>query len=190
MQHPDTSPPSCSVARVQSDCPSVCNQSSWSVSLVVSDNGRSGLAALQLQKGDGIFTLFHRAPFLEDISDESGNKQKQTHKDNKASEDHRHHHHHHHSDHKTRLKAGEPPLNMSAWAHSSSQPLWAEYTSSCCSGQAEVLVWDRAGNTKRCRLTSVEQKRTDRSSETSGTAASGFTGAFSLISGLLWFLLA
>ncbi|KAF6721633.1 von Willebrand factor A domain-containing protein 7 [Oryzias melastigma] len=185
--HLDTSPPSCSVARVQSECPSVCTQSSWSVSLVVSDNGRSGLAALQLQKGEGILTLFHNAPFLEDVLDESGNMKKQTHKDKKTSEDHHHRHHHHHSDHKTRLKTGDPPLNISAWAHTASQPLWVDYTSSCCSAQAEVLVWDRAGNTKRCRLTSVEQRSSDRSSDTSGTAAAEFTSI--VVSSLLWFLL-
>ncbi|RVE64554.1 hypothetical protein OJAV_G00127020 [Oryzias javanicus] len=189
--HPDTSPPSCSVARVQSNCPSVCNQSSWSVSLVVSDNGRSGLAALQLQRGEGILTLFHNAPFLEDILDESGSMKKQTHKDKKTSEDHHHHHHHHHhhSDHKTRLRTGDSPLNISAWAHTPSQPLWVDYTSSCCSAQAEVLVWDRAGNTKRCRLTSVEQRITDRSSGSCRTAASEFTSVISLVSSLLWFLL-
>ncbi|XP_074497549.1 von Willebrand factor A domain-containing protein 7 [Sebastes fasciatus] len=165
----DTSPPSCSAARLQSNCSSICIESSWSVSLVVSDRGRSGLAALQLQKGEGILTLFHSPPPTNDSMEE-------------ASGAHHHHHHHHH--HKARLEKGEAPLNVSDWVPS--QPLWVSYTSSCCSAQAELLVWDTAGNMKRCHLTSGQQRQLrDRSTETNGAGQITLTGIFLLLLGLL-----
>ncbi|XP_037630971.1 von Willebrand factor A domain-containing protein 7 [Sebastes umbrosus] len=164
----DTSPPSCSAARLQSNCSSICIESSWSVSLVVSDRGRSGLAALQLQKGEGILTLFHSPPPTNDSMEE-------------ASGGHHHHHHHHH---KARLEKGEAPLNVSDWVPS--QPLWVSYMSSCCSAQAELLVWDTAGNMKRCHLTSGQQRQLrDRSTETSGAGQITLTGVFLLLLGLL-----
>ncbi|XP_070762602.1 von Willebrand factor A domain-containing protein 7 [Enoplosus armatus] len=171
---PDTSPPSCSTARVQSTCPSICNESHWSVSLVVSDRGRSGLAALQLQKGEGTLNLFHSSPPTEDSLGEAqlGLDQQQAHRDKTTGGSHHHH--------KARLEKGDPPLNISEWALGSSQPLWVRYTSSCCSGQAELLVWDTAGNMKRCHLTSGQQRQPrDRSIDT-------LTGVFFLSLGLLW----
>ncbi|KAM7399629.1 hypothetical protein PAMP_018882 [Pampus punctatissimus] len=137
----DTSPPSCSVARVQSSCSPTCNESNWNISLAVSDKGHSGLAALQLQEGEGTLTLF-----LNPTPTDGGDGRDET-----TSGSHHHHHHHH----KARLEKGDPPLNVSEWALSSSQPLWVRYTSSCCFAQAELLVWDAAGNMKRCHLTSV-----------------------------------
>ncbi|KAF1393792.1 hypothetical protein PFLUV_G00019720 [Perca fluviatilis] len=181
---PDTSPPSCSAARVQSTCPSICNESSWSVSLVVSDRGRSGLAALQLQKGEGILTLFHSPPPTEDSLGEAqpDPDQQQAHRDTTTSGGHHHHHRH-----KARLEKGEPPLNVSEWAPSSSQPLWVRYTSSCCSARAELLVWDTAGNMKRCHLTSGQQRQLrDRSIETNGARQITLRGVFSLLLVLLW----
>ncbi|XP_029301797.1 von Willebrand factor A domain-containing protein 7 [Cottoperca gobio] len=176
---PDTSPPSCSAARVQSTCPSVCNESSWSVSLVVSDRGRSGLAALQLQKGEGILTLFHSPPPTEESLEES---QQQAHGDKTTSGGHHHHHHH-----KARLEKGDAPLNVSEWVPGSSQPLWARYTSSCCSAQAELLVWDTAGNMKRCHLTSGQKTHLrDTRTETSGAGRITLTGLLFLLLGLLW----
>ncbi|KAM4566746.1 von Willebrand factor A domain-containing protein 7 isoform 1-T2 [Odontesthes bonariensis] len=181
---PDTSPPSCSAARVIADCPAICNESNWSVSLVVSDNGRSGLAALQLQKGGGVLTLFRSPPLTEDSSGETlaGPEQQPVHKT--TSRVHHQHHHHHHQ---ARMKTGEPPRNISEWARGLSQPLWVRYTSSCCSTQAEMLVWDTAGNMKRCHLTSgLQRKLTDRSTEISGTGQTKVTGFIFLLLGLLW----
>ncbi|XP_033486681.1 von Willebrand factor A domain-containing protein 7 [Epinephelus lanceolatus] len=175
---PDTSPPSCSAARVQSTCPPICNKSTWSVSLVVSDRG-SGLAALQLQKGEGIMTLFHSPMPTEDSLGEA-------HRDKTTSGGHHHHHHQHNA----RLEKGDPPLNVSEWVSGSSQPLWVRYTSSCCSAQAELLVWDTAGNMKRCHLTSGQQRQLrDRSTETSGAGRITLTDVFYLLLGLLWFSL-
>ncbi|KAA8593835.1 hypothetical protein FQN60_004669 [Etheostoma spectabile] len=160
---PDTSPPSCSPVRVRSTCPSICNKSNWSISLVVSDRGRSGLAALQLQKGEGILTLFHSPPPTEDSLGE-------------AQPDPDQHHHRH----KARL--GDPPLDVSEWSLSSSQPLWVEYTSSCCSAYAEFLVWDTAGNMKRCHLPSGQQRQL----ETNRARQITLRSVFSLLLVLLW----
>ncbi|XP_061683678.1 von Willebrand factor A domain-containing protein 7 [Syngnathoides biaculeatus] len=133
---PDTSPPSCSATRAQSFCPPACNESTWTVSLVVSDGGRSGLAALKLQKGQGTLTLLP-AP--------AADKPDEAHPDRLVQ-------------HKATLAVGDPPLNVSQWALDSSEALWGSYTSSCCSAQAELLVWDAAGNMKRCRLASGQQR--------------------------------
>ena len=186
LQDRDTSPPSCSATRLQSNCPAVCNGSSWSVSLAVSDNGRSGLAALQLQKGEGTLTLFHSPPPTEHDSGEAqpGHERQHVHQ-NKTADEGRHQHHQHH--HRARLERGEPPLNVSEWALDSSQPLWVRYMSSCCSAQAEILVWDTAGNMRRCRLTSGQQKKPRyKSTDTSGTTQPALTGVISLFLGLLW----
>ncbi|XP_047449813.1 von Willebrand factor A domain-containing protein 7 isoform X2 [Mugil cephalus] len=175
----DTSPPSCSAARVQSNCSPVCKESVWSVSLVVSDAGRSGLALLQLQRGEGNLTVFHSPSPTQDNLGEAqpGPDQQQLHRDGD----------HHHLHHKARLQTGDPPLNISEWFVGSSQPLWVRYTSSCCSAQAEMLVWDTAGNMKRCHLTSGQQRQLrDRHTETSGTAQIMLEGIFFLLLGLLW----
>nr|XP_019950842.1 PREDICTED: von Willebrand factor A domain-containing protein 7-like isoform X1 [Paralichthys olivaceus] len=173
---PDTSPPSCSAAGGQSTCPSICNESSWSVSLVVSDRGRSGLAALQLQRGEGILTLFLSPPTTEDSL---GDSQQQALRDQMTNRDHHHY--------KAILEKEDSPLNVSEWVQGSSQPLWARYTSSCCSAQAELLVWDTAGNMKRCHLTPDQQRQQrDRSSETSGTGRITLPGIFFLLLVLLW----
>ncbi|XP_017297416.1 von Willebrand factor A domain-containing protein 7 [Kryptolebias marmoratus] len=182
----DTSPPFCSAVQVQSDCTAVCTKSSWSLSLVVSDNGRSGLAALQLLNGEGSLTVFHSLPptdgSLEEV--QLGLEQQHKHKTQSTGRGpHRNYHHHY----RARLETGDPPLNVSEWAMSSTQPLWVMYTSSCCSAQAEVLVWDKAGNMKRCHLTSVHlRKQKDAGMETSGTGQLKFTEIcfFSLV--LLW----
>ncbi|XP_051253637.1 von Willebrand factor A domain-containing protein 7 [Dicentrarchus labrax] len=167
---PDTLPPTCSAAQVQSTCLSLCNESIWSISLVVSDRGRSGLAALQLQKGEGVLTLFHSPPLTEEslVDAQPGHDQQQTH-------------------HNVRLEKGDPPLNVSEWVLGSSQPLWVRYTSSCCSAQAELLVWDTAGNMKRCHLTSGQQRQpSDWITESSGAGQITLTGVLFWALGLLW----
>ncbi|XP_022616932.1 von Willebrand factor A domain-containing protein 7-like [Seriola dumerili] len=181
---PDTSPPFCSAVGEQSTCPSICTQSSWSASLVVSDRGRSGLAALQLQRGEGILTLFLSPPPTEEFmgNTQPGTDQQEEHRDMTTSGSHYHHHH------KARLEKGDSPLNVSEWVLESSQPLWVRYTSSCCSAQAELLVWDTAGNMKRCNLTPGKQRQLrDRTRETSGAGRIKLTGIFFLLLSLLWY---
>ncbi|XP_019748225.1 von Willebrand factor A domain-containing protein 7-like [Hippocampus comes] len=133
----DTSPPSCSATRLQSSCSPACNESTWSMSLAVSDSGLSGLAALQLHKGQGTLTLFPPV---------TGGKLGEAHLDQRVQ-------------HKVTLVEREAPLNVSRWELGSSEPLWVNYTSSCCSVQAELLVWDTAGNMKRCHLASSQQRQ-------------------------------
>lgn len=150
----------------------------------MSDRGRSGLAALQLQKGEGILTLFHSPPPTEDSLGEAqpGPNQQRAQRDKTTGGGHLHHHHH-----KARLEKGDPPLNVSDWALGSSQPLWARYTSSCCSAQAELLVWDTAGNMKRCHLMSGHQRQSrDTNTETSGAGQITLTDVLFLLVGLLW----
>ncbi|XP_015228237.1 PREDICTED: von Willebrand factor A domain-containing protein 7-like [Cyprinodon variegatus] len=159
----DRFPPSCSVTRLQSDCPADCSKSSWRVSLVVSDDVQSGLAALQMQKGDGVLTIFHNPPSTEESF-----------RENHPDLDHQHHpgkgHHQHHHHYRARLQRGDPPLNVSEWEEGSLKLLWVMYTSSCCSTQAELLVWDKAGNMKRCVLTSGQKSvQSETTTETSGT---------------------
>nr|XP_057936998.1 von Willebrand factor A domain-containing protein 7 [Doryrhamphus excisus] len=155
---PDTSPPSCSITQVPSSCPPVCNESTWGVSLAVSDKGRSGLAALQLQRGQGTLTLF-RNPLP--TGDKTGEGQ------------------HHHHQHEVTLMEGDTPFNVSEWVVGSSQPLWVSYISSCCSAQAELLVWDAAGNMKRCHLASGQQKQlSDTRTEHSGSGPVTLSGFF------------
>ncbi|KAG8002177.1 von Willebrand factor A domain-containing protein 7 [Nibea albiflora] len=179
---PDTSPPSCSAALVQSTCQSICSESHWSVSLVVTDRGRSGLAALQLQEGEGVLTLFHSPPPTEDslVEPQPDPEWQQAHRDQTTSGGH-------HLHEKARLEKGDPPLNVSEWVLDASQPLWVRYESSCCSAQAELLVWDTAGNMKRCRLTSGKQRQLkDRSTETSGVGRIKVADVFFLVLCLLW----
>ncbi|XP_061734669.1 von Willebrand factor A domain-containing protein 7 [Nerophis ophidion] len=153
---PDTSPPFCSTTQVQSSCFLACNDSTWSVSLALSDRGRSGLAALQLLRGQGTLTIFHIPPPAED---NTGKGQPQQ--------------------HEVILVEGEAPLNVSKWAVGSSQPLWVRYTSSCCSAQAELLVWDAVGNMKRCHLASGQQRElSDTRTESSASRSVTPTGFF------------
>ncbi|XP_029372637.1 von Willebrand factor A domain-containing protein 7 [Echeneis naucrates] len=177
---PDTSPPSCSAAGERPICPSTCTQASWSVSVVVADRGPFGLAAVQLQKGEGSLTLFLSPPPKEEItgSAQPGTDQHQAHRDQTGSGVFRRHHHH-----KARLEKGDPPLNVSEWGLGS-QPLWVRYTSSCCSAQAELLVWDTGGNMKRCHLTPDQQRQLkDRETEASGVGRINLTF---LLLNLLW----
>ncbi|KAM9801358.1 von Willebrand factor A domain-containing protein 7 [Neosynchiropus ocellatus] len=150
---PDTSPPSCTAALLDSSCSSSCTNSTWSVSVAVSDRGRSGLAALQLHRGEGVVTRFNGPPPSNEQQREEGSLAEK---------------------HQVRLERSDPPMNISEWA--SSQPLWLTYTSSCCSSRAELLVWDSAGNMKRCRLTSGQQKRlSDGETDSNGAGPAGTT---------------
>ncbi|XP_030599361.1 von Willebrand factor A domain-containing protein 7 [Archocentrus centrarchus] len=172
-QDSDTSPPSCSAARIQSNCSTICNATSWSVSLAVSDIGRSGLHALQLQTGEGILTLFRSPPPSEDSLGEPDLNQQQIQRDKTTKGGYLHH------------QTGDPPLNVSEWVLDSSRSLWVRYTSSCCSAQAEMLVWDKAGNMKRCHLTPGQKRQLRNSSTENGQKTP--TGCFFLLLGLLLF---
>ncbi|KAF3693017.1 von Willebrand factor A domain-containing protein 7 Protein G7c Precursor [Channa argus] len=174
----DMSPPSCFVAERQTTCPSACNDSTWTVSLVVSDRGHSGLSTLLLQKGEGILTSLHNPPPREDSleEDQPSPKQQNVHKDKTRSGD---------QHQQIRIKKGDPPLNLSEWVLDSSEPLWLSYTSCCCSAQAELLIWDLAGNMKRCHIISSQQSQQEnRSTEISGSGQIRLLGI--LLFGLLW----
>ncbi|XP_020779629.2 LOW QUALITY PROTEIN: von Willebrand factor A domain-containing protein 7 [Boleophthalmus pectinirostris] len=162
---PDTAPPTCSITRIQSYCnTSICSESKWSGSLAISDRGRSGLAFIQLHNGEGIVTLHHRPP----LSEENPKM-----------------HQIHHNRHRTKLQIGDPPFNVSNWVSGPSQPLWVGYTSSCCSHWAEILIWDGAGNMKRCRVTSGQQgAQRDNSIELSGAKRTS-TSCVVILGGLL-----
>ncbi|XP_029027336.1 von Willebrand factor A domain-containing protein 7 [Betta splendens] len=165
----DVSPPSCSAAGGASVCPSACNESTWTLSVLVSDSGRSGLAALQLQRGEGTLTLLHHLPREERVDQRQAPRDKKT----------QHRHHYHHS---IQLEKGQPPFNVSLWVGDTSQPLRVSYTSSCCSARAELLVWDAAGNLKRCHLMSRQQRPPgNRNTDANGTGQIRPTVVFFLL---------
>lgn len=138
------SPPSCSTARLERPCPSRCTNSSWSVSLALSDRGRSGLASLQLLQGEGVLTLLLHAPAP--AGEGQDGTQQQPDRERLG-----------HSPPRQTLEKGEHPVNVSQWAGESPQPMWVRYEAGCCAPHAELLVWDRAGNLRRCHLTSGQQ---------------------------------
>ncbi|XP_028855507.1 LOW QUALITY PROTEIN: von Willebrand factor A domain-containing protein 7-like [Denticeps clupeoides] len=149
---PDTSPPSCSAILVENTCPQQCSRGNWSVTLAVTDRGYAGLAAVQLSKGDGTLLLFHEDPVSQG----------------------------HHEQHmkepvkESQLVQDDPAVNVSDWSRN--RPLRLSYTSSCCASRAELLVWDRAGNMRRCLLTSslqrAWQQKNGAASPTSGALLS------------------
>ncbi|KAJ3591363.1 hypothetical protein NHX12_009308 [Muraenolepis orangiensis] len=148
---PDMSPPSCSPARLESPCPSPCSGSSWTVSLALSDRGRSGLASLQLLRGEGVLALLSHAPTPP--GEGWAGTRRQPDRERPAG---------------PTLEKGEPPLNVSERG----QPMWVRYRASCCAPHAELLVWDRAGNLRRCHLTSGQQGGLGvRHSETNGSGS-------------------
>lgn len=156
LKDPDMAPPSCSTTRLERPCPSRCTNSTWSVSLALSDRGRSGLASLQLLRGEGALTLLlhtHTPP-----GDSQAGTQQQPDRESPASRQPR-----------PTLEKGEYPVNVSEWAGESSQPMWVRYEAGCCAPHAELLVWDGAGNLRRCHLTSGQQgELAVRHSETNG----------------------
>ncbi|XP_061072170.1 von Willebrand factor A domain-containing protein 7 isoform X2 [Conger conger] len=148
---PDELPPSCSPMRVEATCPPVCRQASWTVSLSVTDRGRSGLAALQLSEGSGVLTpLLGQAgkPWQQqenggDPGGEGGQGSEQPY-----------------------LLEGAPPLNVTGWGGGA--PLHVRYSASCCARLAELIIWDGAGNSRRCHLTSSQQGATPKPSNGAG----------------------
>jgi len=156
LKDPDMAPPSCSTTRLERPCPSRCTNSTWSVSLALSDRGRSGLASLQLLRGEGALTLLLHTPTPP--GDSQAGTQQQPDRESPASRQPR-----------PTLEKGEYPVNVSEWAGELSQPMWVRYEAGCCAPHAELLVWDGAGNLRRCHLTSGQQGELGvRHSETNG----------------------
>ncbi|KAG7470601.1 hypothetical protein MATL_G00115630 [Megalops atlanticus] len=139
----DMTPPSCSPMRVEAACPPLCSQASWTVSLMVADRGRSGLAALQLSQGQGVLTLLRR---------QEGRRGQGSAEGKGTPEE-------------PRLLQDQPPFNVSAWAGGA--PLRVRYTASCCAPLAELIAWDGAGNMRRCHLSSSQQRETLESNSSS-----------------------
>ncbi|XP_029571613.1 von Willebrand factor A domain-containing protein 7 isoform X1 [Salmo trutta] len=159
---PDMSPPSCSIMRVEHTCPgpTQCTGASWTVSLAVTDRGRSGLASLQLSKGQGILTLLH-SPTDHPGDSLEENQPTPKHKPQNQRDRERTspaHGENGYAELDPRLVQGHPPLNVAQWTGGLPKHLWVRYTSPCCSPQAELLVWDGAGNVRRCHLTSSQQR--------------------------------
>nr|XP_055030758.1 von Willebrand factor A domain-containing protein 7 [Misgurnus anguillicaudatus]XP_055030759.1 von Willebrand factor A domain-containing protein 7 [Misgurnus anguillicaudatus] len=181
-QEQDTSPPACSALRVESACPSLCSQGSWKVSLVAKDRGHSGLAYAQLAQGEGLLTLSHvtteksrnhftqlheestgvaHLPLLHrqiDTSEsvEFNNSQPSGTEDESQRQKN------------IRVMSREAPVNISEW--SKGKPIMMFYSSSCCAPQAELVLWDRAGNLRRCHLIASQQRALRENSAPSGTS--------------------
>ncbi|KAF4071973.1 hypothetical protein AMELA_G00268960 [Ameiurus melas] len=164
----DTSPPSCSVMQVKADCPplSQCFLGNWSVYLTVRDRGHSGLASIELAVGQGTLMLLHDEAIGENenslmqLAEETYiSSLKQLHEEATRHQLHRHSARLKQRAHrlaKDRLVHGDPPVNISEWARR--KHIMLHYTSDCCVPQAELLVWDGAGNMRNCSLTSSQQR--------------------------------
>ncbi|KAK2847874.1 hypothetical protein Q7C36_009556 [Tachysurus vachellii] len=192
-EEPDTSPPSCSVVYMESNCPPVpqCFLGNWSVYLTVKDKGNSGLASIQLAEGQGSLMLLH-----EEGIGKSANSLTQLSEETYVSplklnhEEATRHQLHKHSGWikpnapkitEDRLVHGEPPLNISEWARRKHIMLY--YTSVCCGLLAELHVWDGAGNMRNCSLAGSQQ----RALREKNCAANGLT--HTVLTLALWTLL-
>lgn len=170
-------PPACSSLHVESSCPSLCSQSSWKVSLVAKDRGHSGLASIQLAQGEGTLILSEvsmqrREEHFPQLHEETTGgihlpllqPQKDT------SE------HHFGTDSEPRLDGvqlfkGDHPVNISEWTKG--KPVMMHYSSGCCAPHAEIVLWDRARNMRRCHLkASQERALREKNSGHSGESTS------------------
>ncbi|XP_072550642.1 von Willebrand factor A domain-containing protein 7 [Salminus brasiliensis] len=197
-EEPDMSPPSCSAMRVELACPPQCSLANWSVSLAVKDRGHSGLASVQLAEGQGTLTLFHK-----ETTRRAENPFTQLHKEategqvsplmqlNEEVEEHQLHRHRTRLGHRAHkletstLVHSDPPLNVSMWARG--RHITLHYTSGCCDPQADLLVWDRAGNMRRCHLIASQQRalrEKEKNSAASGPAGWVLTLALTGLLGL------
>lgn len=164
-------PPSCSPMRVEATCPPVCRQASWTVSLAVTDRGRSGLAALQLSEGSGTLTL---------LPEQAGRPWQQQEKGRDPKWEGRQ------GSEELNLLQGDPPLNLTGRGGGS--PVCVRYTASCCAHQAELIAWDGAGNFRRCHLTSSQQGATHKPINGGGRARVALLTLLSCLLGarLVW----
>lgn len=112
-------------------CPEQCSLGNWSVSLAVKDRGHSGLAAVQLSQGGGTLMVLHGRKPGDSLEEARGSER----------------------DH---MVVGEAPLNVTSWV--GGRPMRLGYVSACCAPKAELVVWDKAGNSRRCHLVSRQQK--------------------------------
>ncbi|XP_046720564.1 von Willebrand factor A domain-containing protein 7 isoform X2 [Silurus meridionalis] len=176
-EDPDTSPPSCSLMRVKSDCPPLpqCFLGNWSVFLTVKDRGHSGLASIQLVVGQGTLMILY-----DEATGKNKNSMMQPHEETYVSplrqihdEEMRHQQRHSaqlkqrtYRPAKDTLVLGDPPVNISEWAEKKHITLY--YTSDCCVPQAELVVWDGAGNMRNCSLTASQQRALREKNNASG----------------------
>lgn len=190
------SPPKCSVMYIESNCPPLtqCFLGNWSVYLTVKDRGSSGLASIQLAEGHGTLMLLHEKTIHKNVSENDSLTQLSNEADVSPLRQHHEeatrHHLHRHSRH-FKLKAhrlaedisvnGDHPLNISEWART--KHIMLHYTSDCCVLQAELRVWDGAGNMRNCSLTGNQQ----RALREKNRAANGLT--YTLLTLALWTLL-
>ncbi|MCJ8733135.1 hypothetical protein PDJAM_G00219630 [Pangasius djambal] len=191
-EEPDMSPPSCSVMHVESDCPPLpqCFLGNWSIYLTVKDRGHSGLASIQLAAGQGTLTLLHDEATgkneysLTQLPEEAYvSPLRQLHEEAVRHQLHRHSARLKHRAHrlaKVRLVHGDLPVNISKWARR--KHIMLHYTSDCCVSQAELLVWDGAGNMRNCSLTASQQRALREKN-----SANGIT--HTLLTLVLWTLL-
>ncbi|XP_048836896.1 von Willebrand factor A domain-containing protein 7 isoform X1 [Brienomyrus brachyistius] len=129
VQDHDATPPTCLAIHVEASCTADCSRGRWTSSLRVVDRGRAGLAALQVSEGRGNLSIFQ-----EGGQSEGGDN-------NDLVE--------------PRVGHGQTKLDVPAGLRG--RALKVSYTSSCCFPQAELLVWDRAENMKRCHLSASQQ---------------------------------
>ncbi|KAL2096210.1 hypothetical protein ACEWY4_008358 [Coilia grayii] len=148
-QDKDTSPPSCSAVRVEEACPTgeQCPLGNWSVSLAVKDRGHSGLVAVQLSRGEGTLLLFHHHLGSHHGPREGHHGRRVIEGSPREAQ----------GLGRDRMVVGEPPLNVTSWV--GGRPVRLGYVSACCAPTAELVVWDRAGNSRRCHLVSSRQQR-------------------------------
>ncbi|XP_043119942.1 von Willebrand factor A domain-containing protein 7 [Puntigrus tetrazona] len=161
-EEPDKKPPTCSSVHVESSCPSLCSQSSWKVSLLAKDRGHSGLASIELAQGEGTLILSEmsmqrRQEHFPQLHEETPGgvhlpllqPQKDTSEQHFGTES------------KQRLDGvwllkGDHPVNISEWTKG--KPVKMHYSSGCCAPHAEIVLWDRAGNMRRCPLKARQER--------------------------------
>ncbi|TSK38357.1 von Willebrand factor A domain-containing protein 7 [Bagarius yarrelli] len=162
QKEPDMSPPSCFAMHVESDCPPFpyCFLGNWSVYLTVRDKGHSGLASIQLAEGEGTLMLVHdetigkNANSLTQFPEETYvSPLKQIHEEVSRHQLHRHSWLRQNARGlaKDLIIHGDSPLNVTEKAKR--KHITLHYTSDCCFPQAELHVWDGAGNMRNCSLT-------------------------------------
>lgn len=153
---------------MESSCPSLCSQGSWKVSLVAKDRGQSGLASIQLAQGEGTLILSEVAteghiqysPQLHEETTEGVHLPLL--KPQKDTSEISNHHLGTGAEHvRLRLEGiqlvnGDHPVNISEWTKG--KPVMMSYSSDCCAPQAEIILWDRAGNMRRCHLIASQQR--------------------------------
>ncbi|XP_051512664.1 von Willebrand factor A domain-containing protein 7-like isoform X2 [Myxocyprinus asiaticus] len=171
-EEPDTTPPECSALGVESACPSVCAQGIWKVSLVAKDRGHSGLASVQLAQGEGTLILSEMTrerhqdhfQYVHEETAEAVHLPLLQPQENTSESMEFHINQHLKTEVKhgpqrlegVQLVSGDPPLNISEWTKG--KPLMVNYSSGCCAPQAELVLWDRAGNMRRCHLIASQQR--------------------------------